>query len=324
MRHLVWFGLLGCGGGDGLGPADALPIGNDAVDVGPDAPMPPTHHYVANQFLLPMSTYPEPPYSLDLTGDGVVDNKFARMFVNLGWPYGTGTFSFLTGTTRSIDSGELVDLFELATDDYATSQYATFLTLIGGDPVPAGCIDSNDTTCRRHLDGNGQFTALPTDATPLVGTIANGTFLGGPGHAVVQLTTAGSSMHIVLPIIGARAQASMPSDDGIVAGILAGGVRVVDIDLILLPALRDGFTTLVNRDCNDLTAPPQCGCTPNSDGKSVAGVFDTSPRDCVITVPELRANPDLAPLLTGDLTIEGVAATSIGVGFTAVRAAFAH
>jgi hypothetical protein len=54
----------------------------------------------------------------------------------------------------------------------------------------------------------------------------------------------------------------------------------------------------------------------------VIGYYDFSPRDCTLTLPELREHPDLMKAIAADLMIDNQPAVSVGVRLRATGAAF--
>lgn len=57
-------------------------------------------------------------------------------------------------------------------------------------------------------------------------------------------------------------------------------------------------------------------------GSTDTALFDTTPKDCVITLDEIRNSPLIRSLLAPDVLINGQAALSLGFAVTATRAAF--
>jgi hypothetical protein len=88
--------------------------------------------------------------------------------------------------------------------------------------------------------------------------------------------------------------------------------------------LRSTALLRIVRDCTMLSSPPGCGCVANSTGKTLLGLFDTNPQDCVVTSTEIQNNSLIVSLLAPDVMIEGQPALSFGVGYTAIGATFTY
>jgi hypothetical protein len=101
---------------------------------------------------------------------------------------------------------------------------------------------------------------------------------------------------------------------GIDSVILAGGLP----EEYLIPAMYGLLVSMITADCPG-TTPPDCGCAIGSTGRTLFNLFDTSPKDCVVTIEELQNNTTV--LRThGDLVIDGKRAHSFGIEVSAVRA----
>jgi hypothetical protein len=79
---------------------------------------------------------------------------------------------------------------------------------------------------------------------------------------------------------------------------------------------------LVTRDCPTPTAA-DCGCPAgNSTGKTILNLFDNNPKNCIVTVEEIKGNTLLQSLLAPDVMIDGRAALSLGLKVKATGATF--
>lgn len=103
--------------------------------------------------------------------------------------------------------------------------------------------------------------------------------------------------------------------------MIAGAITQSQIDLKIYPAIHQRASAAVAADCTT-TVQPDCGCPPGSPGWTLRGLYDNSPRDCVITLDEIRNSVLLRSLFVPDVTVEGQPALSFGFGATAVRATF--
>ncbi|MBA3451588.1 MAG: hypothetical protein H0T42_00665, partial [Deltaproteobacteria bacterium] len=287
MRTLISLflvGVVGCDGGSDT-PNDAPP---DAPPDAPlaDAPVPPLghRHYVIDRILVPTSNPEARAYGLDLDGDSMVDNAlgsvmatFASMGIDVQVDY-----------ARAIDTGASITLVDLSATDLTTAAGSTFALFDGTNPMPLACNGASDTTCRRHLTGTGTFTAAATPVNaPLTGAIASGTMTAGPGQLAVDFVWP-ESPAVAVTLLGARIKASSITETGIATLILAGAIAETEVDAKIFPAIRTGQMAAMTRDCAALTSPPECGCTQGTSGDMASSLFDTSPKDCAISLDEIR------------------------------------
>ena len=274
----------------------------------------PHHHFVVNKAFIPKNSTEAHMFGLDLNGDKAVDNQLGMVLGTLG----SQGFDIQTSIDTAVNQGSIILLADMQTSDYMTSSGAGLKVLLGSNPVPAACTDASDKVCGHHLTGTGMFDAAATDAE-VTGKIVNGTFNGGPGDLNLKLSIAGANVD--LSLIGARAQVTGMSDAGIMSGIVAGAVTQDDLNTKVLPAIQSSLAPLIARDCTKLdmpTANPACGCADGSTGKTVISLFDTTPKDCMVTTAEIMNNGLIMSLLQPDVTINGVMALSIGIKVTAV------
>lgn len=305
--------VVGCGSVSAKQP-DA------AIDAPADAPLPAATHYVADRIYVPTNNTEARQFGLDINGDGTVDNQLGMVLATLS---GMG-FTIQADNAAALDHGAAITLFDVATFGYADSAYAQMAVLVGNNPLPAACTDANDTICRHHLTGTASFGVTPTGATLMAGAFSAGTGIAGPGRVTVQLTFIGAASPVLFPLIGARVKLATASATSIGSVVVGGAVTMTDVDMKVIPGMRDQFAPIVARDCTMLTSPPGCGCVADSTGKTLLGLFDTTPKDCAISEDEIRNNSLIVALLAPDVMIEGQPALSVGVGFTAVGATFSY
>jgi hypothetical protein len=328
MRTLCFLALLGCGSShdattDAAKPFDAETIDARLILDAPadalrDAPMTPlgAHRYVIDHQHLPTNNTEARTYGLDLNGDSVVDNQ-------LGMVNGTIAsmgFAAQPVLDHGIDTGSIEILADLESADLTTAAQATFTLFDGANAMPAPCNGSSDTTCRHHLAGTATFdvAAMPRD-TPLAGAIAAGVVTAGPG--TLHLRTNAFGTMVDLNLIGARVRLTNPTDSSVMTGVIGGAITQQEIDSSLLPPLQINLTAVIGADCSALTSPPGCGCASGSSGATVISLFDTD-HDCAVTIAEIKSNSLMMALLAPDVMIDGMQALSVGVGVSAVHAAF--
>jgi hypothetical protein len=297
--------LLACGGEDG----QPEPQGEH-------------YHYVANEVFVPTTNTQAREYGLDLNGDKTVDNQLGMVLSTLA---GMG-FEIQGTIDKSVAEGDIILLVDFQTEDFSSTTAAGIQVFLGDMPAPAAC-NTGETFesggCAHHLDGSGSFAIAansPSNAA-LAGKIINGTFTGGPGDLTLQIALGGTTA-IQLDLIGARAKATTINDSTIGSVILGGAITKEDIDNKVIPAIQGQLGPIIAEDCTMLSSPPDCGCASGSTGKTILGLFDTMPKDCNVTVDEIKNNNLIVSLLAPDVTINGKMALSIGVKATAVKATY--
>ncbi len=315
---------FGCGSGVDTHPVgpDATvdaPIGGDAVDGAPDALELTGHHYIIDKQIIPLNNTQARALGLDLNNDSTVDNQLGSVMATFA---GQG-FDSQGPNDTAVDRGAILMLVDLQTNGFTTTQ-ATFTLLSGADPQPPACTGVGDTVCRHHLSGSGAFTVAATSAhdSPLTGDLTAGALLtDAVTTGRLQLQTALlTASPISLDLIGARVSATTVSATGITSGIIAGGVTQSDVATKLLPGWQQALDAQVQLDCGG--SPPTCGCAAGSRGKTAQELFDTSPRDCSISLSEMQNNSLIQSLTAPDVEIAGQQAVSLGIGFTATSATF--
>jgi hypothetical protein len=304
--------LAGCGGGEDCCTIDAkimidAPLGYPAMQ----------HHFVVDKVSLPTTNTQARDFGLDLNGDATIDNQLGMVISTFA---GMG-FDVQGDMDKQVDTGGSMMLGDLGADDLTTEDIATFTIYQGANPMPPACATAQDTVCRRHLTGSGSFSidaTAPVDS-PLVGAIAGGKLIAGPGHLTVRIVFL-ASIPFTITLLGARVELTSTATTTI--GKLGGGVTKNDVDTKIIPGLQQGFVPIIARDCTMLTSPPGCGCVQDSTGKTLIGLFDTAPANCTISVDEIRNNSLIASLLAPDVTVEGMQALSLGISVHAVGATF--
>ncbi len=297
--------LVACGGGDD----------------GASQPEGPHYTYVASQVFVPTNNNQAREFGLDLNDDQTVDNQLGMV---LGTLAGQG-FAVQVTIDEAVATGSIILLQDFQTSSFSSTTGAGLSIKLGdkATAMPAPCTNPADVaTCGKHLAGTGVFTvaAGSPDNAAVAGKIAGGTFTGGPGNIALQIAL-GGTMAIRLDLIGARAKATGISETGMDSVILAGALTKEDLDTKVIPAIHQQILPIITRDCTN-TTPPDCGCMSGSTGKTVLGLFDSMPKDCMVTVDEIKNNTLIQSLLAPDVTIDGKMALSLGIKVKAVKATF--
>ncbi|MDB4953158.1 MAG: hypothetical protein JWO36_727 [Myxococcales bacterium] len=289
------------------------------------------YHFVANKALVPTTNATAREYGLDLGAsdknvpDGTVDNQLGMV---LGTLAGMG-FKIQDTLDLAVNEGSIILLVDFQTKDLQSSSAAGLQVLLGDKTtaMPMPCNGSADTTCAHHLDGTGTFTIAsnsPTNAA-LAGKIVGGVFTGGPGNITLQIALGGTQA-ITLNLIAARAKLTGVTDTTVGSAVLAGALTQDDLNTKVLPAIQQQLVPIIARDCTAPTMPPACGCVDGSTGKTILGLFDTTPKDCAVTVSEIQNNQLIKSLLAPDICSTASCvqpdALSLGIKLTAVKGTF--
>lgn len=290
-------------------------------DGGEDIPTPegPKTSYVISKASLPTTTPEATEFGLDLNGDKAVDNQLGNVLAALV----SQGFDVKAAIDGAVDEGDIVLLMQVQTTDFTSAKAAGLSVLLGDSATvqPAPCSSITDTVCRKHLDGNGSFAIAsnsPTNAA-VAGKIVGGTFNSvGSGNIAIQIALGGTQA-IRLDLIGARAKATGISEAKIDSVIVGGAISEDDLNGQVLPAIHSQLAPLIAEDCTG-TVPPDCGCAAGSTGKTLLNLFDSAPKDCSVSVDEIKNHQLIKSLLAPDVNIDGKAALSLGLKVSATKA----
>ena len=301
LASIIPSSLVACGGGtDGQAP-----------------PSGPHYTSVASELTVPANNTQAREIGLDLNADGTVDNQLGMVLGTLS----NQGFDVQTTVDDAVAKGSIILLLDLQTPSFSSTSGAGLEVKLGDTPSPTPCTDpAVITTCGKHLAGTGSFTVAAGSAADsgVDGTITGGVFKGGPGNLSLQIALGGSDP-IDLDLIGARVKATSLTETGIGEAILAGAITESDLNAKVIPAVHAQLGPILTRDCQT-TPPPDCGCIANSTGKTILGLFDTTPKDCAVSIDEIKNNSLIKSLLSPDVTIDGVMALSLGISVKTVQA----
>jgi hypothetical protein len=255
----------------------------------------------------------------DLAGTRDVDNQLGLVLSMIA---GMGV-EFALRVDERVARGDVV---MLAMIQYAQpsdpSDSIAFTLYDGSNPSPAPCADALDTVCRRHLQGDGQFVALPPAHEPLLGERRSGRMTLGPGALAVTIPFFDDL--IDLELAGARLRIDQVADTRL-AGAIGGGLPASDLMAKLLPPFARYLEARIAAECFQRMDPQAyCGCSDRGDYTAWYWLkyFDSYPKDCTVTIDELMRNSLIASLLSPDVEIDGLQLLSFGFGFEAVSASF--
>lgn len=265
------------------------------------------YQFVTNKLLLPTTQEQTQSFALNIDNDSqkTTDNKFGELLTLL--TSAAPNLELQSTLDQAVDTGQLVLLHMVQTDDYVNDTNVSWSIYLGQRAPAAPGFDGSD---KFTLD-----TKTPLDS-PILGSVTNGHFSGGPGSTQVQMFLLGQQVEVDL--IGVRLEADF-SAQGCANGRLGGGVTVDEFRSKLLPAIADGLNQIVK--------------TNNTAATPLLKAFDSN-KDGMITSQELEKNPLLMIAVSPDLDLVDASGNfnpgqdgakdsySIGLGFTCVPANF--
>jgi len=265
------------------------------------------YQFVTNRLLLPATREQTQAYALNVDNDSQQnpDNKFGELLTLL--TSAVPGLELQSTLDQAVNTGQLVSLHMVKTDDLLNDPSVSWSVFLG-----------QKTQSTPTFDGSDQFTLDSTTPlnSPIIGSLTNGRFVGGPGAAQVRMVLLGQQIEVDL--IGVHLETDF-SVNGCVNGKLGGGVTVEEFRNRLLPAIADGLNQIIK--ANNTAATP------------LLQAFD-SDKDGAITAQELENNPLLMIAVSPDLDLldssdkfnpgqDGVKDSySIGLGFACVTATF--
>ena len=265
------------------------------------------YHFVTNKLLLPTTKAQTQEFALNLDGNQQqhVQNLFGELLTLL--TSAAPGLELQSNLDQAVNTGQLVTLHIVKADDPLNDPSVSWSILLG-----------QKTNSAPKFDGSDNFTIDPSASanTPIVGSLTNGHFSGGPGTAKVQIILLGQPVEVDL--IGVRLEADL-SAKGCANGKLGGGVTVDDFRSELLPAITEGLNQIIKVD-KALATPILQALDLDHNG--------------TITVQELENNPVLMLAISPDLDLldssgkfnpgqDGIKDSySLGLGFTCVPATF--
>jgi hypothetical protein len=294
--------LAACGA---LPPAPTEPASTPTMVVQPATGI--QYHFVTSQLMIPTTQEQTAAFALNVDGDSQqhLDNKFGDLLTLLN--SAVPNLEIQSTLDQAVNAGQLVTLHVLKADDPLNDPSVSWATFFG-----------QTTQTPPRFDGSDQFTLDPATPpnSPIVGSLTNSHFTGGPATTQVKIFLLGQSIEVDL--IGVHLEADV-SATGCANGKLGGGVTVEEFQSRLLPAIADGFNQIIKTNNNAATPLLQA--------------FD-SDQDGIIIAQELEKNPLLMIAVSPDLDLLDSSGTfnpgqddikdsySMGLGFTCVPATF--
>lgn len=265
------------------------------------------YQFVTNKLMLPATREQTQTFALNIDDDPKqnLDNKFGELLTLL--VSAAPGLELQPTLDQAVNNGQLVSLHMLKTDDLLNDPSVSWFVFLGQRAAAAPSFDGSDEFA---LD-----TSTPLNS-PIIGSLTNGHFSGGPGFARVRMLLLGQLIEVDL--VGVRLESDV-SAGGCVDGILGGGVTVEEFRSKLLPAIADGLNQIIQDE--------------NAAAPTLLQAFD-SDKDKTITAEELEKNPVLMIALSPDLDLLDSSGKlnprqdgekdsySIGLGFTCVPSRF--
>lgn len=265
------------------------------------------YHFVTNSLLIPTTQAQAKAYALNLDGDPQQhpDNLIGDLLTLL-----TTTaqgIEIQSAVDQTVNAGQLVTLHDVKADDPLNDPSVSWLISAGQKTQSPPTFNGSD---KFILDPN-----LPVN-TPIIGSLTNGHFAGGPGTTRIQMFLLGQQVDVDL--IGVRLEADV-SATGCANGKLGGGMTVDEFRAKILPTITDGLNLIIK--------------TNTTAANAILKAFD-SDQNGTITIQELEKNPVLMIAFSPDLDLLDASNTfnpgqdgvkdsySIGLGFTCVPANF--
>lgn len=293
--------LAGC---SALRSTPTQPVSTPTVVVTPSTGT--QYQYVTNTLLLPATRDQTQAIALNIDGDSKqsTENKFGELLSLL--TSAAPGLELQSTLDQAINTGQLVTLHMVKADDFLNDPSVSWFVFLG-QPDEAPKFDGSDDFV---LDSKTPLNS------PVIGSVTNGRFSGGPGSVQVRMFLLGQLVEVDL--IGVRLEADV-NQNGCVNGKLGGGVTDEEFQAKLLPAIAIGLNQLITDN--------------NSAAPVLLQAFD-SDKDKTITTPELEKNPVLMIAISPDLDLLDASGAfnpgqdgekdsySIGLGFTCVPASF--
>jgi hypothetical protein len=224
----------------------------------------------------------------------------------------------------AFQAGQLVLLFDVGyTESLTSSKIAQIAAEFGTHDASDGLM------APAFYQGKGKFT-VTMQATPVGGTITNGTASFGPGTVGIEFPLLAGTPPIKTALIGTRLKGAITATS-LDSTVVCGGLPLKDLTTTVLPGVASylsakyketkggGLYATIDTDhscpndtaCNSPTAPGTCSC---------------------ITVQDLLSNPLVSGFLKPDVDLDGTAnpndakdpneSLSFGIGIAANAASF--
>ncbi len=277
----------------------------------------PAHRYVVDSIEIPTSASRASQLGMNLDRDpvGRPDNALGSV---LSTVFGVTDTDISALLGDMIADARILHLVEIRADGLLGATGVGVRVMVGAD---------RDEDPTDNFSGVESFDVVDTRVTPVFasGEIVNGRLLVELGVIPLQIALPHVDEPFLLELTAARIDA-MVTEDGVV-GRIGGVISEDELEGALLPIIHASLSATVAEDC------PDGVCEADSNGQMFLELFDEDD-DGVITFEELRDSSVVSSLLAPDVDMrdsdgafvtrcDGVKESlSVGIGFTAVPAAF--
>lgn len=265
------------------------------------------YYFVTNKLQIPTTQEQTQAFAFNVDGDSQnsLDNKFGDLFTLL-----TSTsqgIQLQSTLDQAVNKGQIVSLHVVKANNPLNDTSVSWSIFLGQKTQAAPKFDGSDNF---KIDSTAPVTP------PIIGSLTDGHFSGGPGNARIQLFLLGQNVDVDL--IGVRLEADL-SAKGCANGKLGGGLAVEEFRSKLLPAIVEGLNLVIKTD--------------KTVANTILPLFD-SDSNGTITIQEFESNPLLMMAISPDLDLldasgkfnpnqDGVKDSySLGLGFTCTPATF--
>ena len=275
------------------------------------------YQYVVSDLRVPSDTTTALENGLDLDGNHAVDNQLGQVF-SLLHQFGLGVADT---AHEALLRGGVVMLVDLQTSAFDHTALAGFTAYLGGDPVPAPCLDpARLDTCGQHLSGQGSFSVdVDTASDRAVGPIVASVFAELVGRLPIEIAIDPTAT-LRLDLRGAHIRLTELSGSH-ASGVLGGGITLADVAGVVIPAAVAQMNRIVHAECAQPTGKPPCGCIDNTRAELLQSTFDDD-NNCEIGAAEVSSNGLVKSILAPDIVIDGEQLLSFGVGIEPATAMF--
>lgn len=293
-----------------LAACGALNLKPTATAIAPTPVQPATsveYHFVTDKLLIPTTLEQSKAFALNVDGDaqGHTDNMFGTLLSLL--TSAAPNLKLQSTLDEAVKTGQVVTLHVVKEDAAQNVSSVSWNVFMGEKSKTPPKFDGSD---KFNINSN-----LPANS-PIVGSLTQGHFTGGPGAAGIQMFLLNQLVDVNL--IGVRLDADV-SEKGCANGKIGGGITVEQFQGKLLPAISVGLNQAIKTDL--------------AGAKPILQAFD-SDQNGTITVQEIENNPLMMIAASPDLDLLDASGKfnpsqdrvkdsySVGLGFTCVEAIF--
>ncbi len=280
-------------------------VGNCSADCGaPDCDLSlagDDHDYLVAEVLLPDTAETAQVIGMDMTGDGLVNNRLGSIISMLAAT--SPDFDVNAEVNGDIARGESLIVLRLRTEQFGDDDVVLaqiFRGAIHDDATPI--FDGQDTVALSAESALDDYVC---------GRLVGGALAAGPG--TVRMPFPQPGMGILMYDMQFLQVVGMTTADGWTEVMLGGGVPAEQIETVLFPALRIWMNELIQDDPTGSMAEGMIELLDGTCNATIAGCEDVIPGegDCddsvfppVITDTEIRCNMMMTQALSPDVDLD--------------------